>query len=345
MGRAHAQRDAARPEGGAATPAAAARAPAGSRSAAADACGRARAAAPGGQRRRRPARARPAHAADAAKLRKDEPAELADVAEGRADQGRQPLGQGAHGPVAARQRLLSRLRGPAERQPLRGLREGRARRRRGQGRRGPRHARRRRRLPAARRGGPVGRGGRGAGHRPAGARPRGPAGRQRRLRVPDGHRPRLQPVLREAETYFVKHVPAATIVKDVRSLKGILERVQAADDPVANLYIVSHAHPDGTLQFSLDDLDKTPGQLQYEELLDDLGRCVALPKVNRRQIGAWTHVHIKGCASAAASPCSARSARPSAARRGSPRRPTPSTTRAAGRRWRARSSSCRARAS
>ena len=98
---------------------------------------------------------------------------------------------------------------------------------------------------------------------------------------------------RQAEAYFAKHVPTATIIKDVRSLKGILERVQAADDPVANLYIVSHAHPDGTLQFSLDDLDKTPGQLQYEELLDDMGR---LPKVNRRQIGAWTHVHVKGCA-------------------------------------------------
>jgi hypothetical protein len=97
----------------------------------------------------------------------------------------------------------------------------------------------------------------------------------------------------EAEEYFAKHVPGATIVKDVRSLKGIVERVQAADDPVANLYIVSHAHPDGTLQFSLDDLDKTPGQLQYDELLEGMSR---LPKVNRRQIGAWTHVHIKGCA-------------------------------------------------
>jgi hypothetical protein len=99
----------------------------------------------------------------------------------------------------------------------------------------------------------------------------------------------------EAEGYFKQALPNATMVSDVRSLAGVTERVHAGGKPVANLYIVSHAHESGVLQFSLDDLDKTPGQLQYDELADG-NRNGRLETVNAKLIGAWTKIQIKGCA-------------------------------------------------
>jgi hypothetical protein len=99
----------------------------------------------------------------------------------------------------------------------------------------------------------------------------------------------------EAEGYFAQALPQATMVKDVRTLAGIAQHVHGAGKPVANLYIVSHAHESGVLQFSLDDLDKTPGQLQYDELVD-ANKGGRLDKVNPKLIGAWTKIQIKGCA-------------------------------------------------
>jgi hypothetical protein len=99
----------------------------------------------------------------------------------------------------------------------------------------------------------------------------------------------------EAEGYFTQALPNATMIKDVRTLAGITERVHAGGKPVANLYIVSHAHESGVLQFSLDDLDKTPGQLQYDELTD-ANQNGRLADVNPKLIGAWTKIQIKGCA-------------------------------------------------
>ena len=40
-------------------------------------------------------------------------------------------------------------------------------------------------------------------------------------------------------------------LEDVRDLEGINQRINSGGKPVANLIIVSHAHPDGTLQFYL----------------------------------------------------------------------------------------------
>jgi hypothetical protein len=99
----------------------------------------------------------------------------------------------------------------------------------------------------------------------------------------------------EAEGYFTATLPKATIVKNVRTLKGITEHVHGESKPVANLYIVSHAHESGVLQFSLDDLDKTPGQLQYDELTA-AATAGTLVTVNPKLIGAWTKIQIKGCA-------------------------------------------------
>jgi hypothetical protein len=99
----------------------------------------------------------------------------------------------------------------------------------------------------------------------------------------------------EAEGYFSQALPQATLVKNVRTLAGITEHVHNGGKPVANLYIVSHAHESGVLQFSLDDLDKTPGQLQYDELVD-ANKNGRLADVNPKLIGAWTKIQIKGCA-------------------------------------------------
>jgi hypothetical protein len=99
----------------------------------------------------------------------------------------------------------------------------------------------------------------------------------------------------EAEGYFKQALPNATLVTSVRTLAGITAHVHAAGKPVANLYIVSHAHESGVLQFSLDDLDQTPGQLQYDELTD-ANKNGRLEKVNAKLIGAWTKIQIKGCA-------------------------------------------------
>ena len=85
------------------------------------------------------------------------------------------------------------------------------------------------------------------------------------------------------------------MVTDVRTLAGITERVHSGGKPVANLYIVSHAHESGVLQFSLDDLDKTPGQLQYDELAN-ANKSGSLEQTNPKLIGAWTKIQIKGCA-------------------------------------------------
>src|SRR4051794_15256318 len=99
----------------------------------------------------------------------------------------------------------------------------------------------------------------------------------------------------EAQDYFTKLLPQAEMVTDVRTLAGITERVHSGGKPVANLYIVSHAHESGVLQFSLDDLDKTPGQLQYDELAE-ANRTGSLEDTNPKLIGAWTRIQIKGCA-------------------------------------------------
>jgi hypothetical protein len=98
----------------------------------------------------------------------------------------------------------------------------------------------------------------------------------------------------EAKKFFKAEYPSAVMIEDVRDLDGINARINAGNKPVANLYIVSHAHPDGTLQFSLDPADKTPGQVQYSELkaANEKG---SLTKPKPDLVGFWTNVLIRGC--------------------------------------------------
>jgi hypothetical protein len=102
------------------------------------------------------------------------------------------------------------------------------------------------------------------------------------------------PFYTEAKKFFAAKYASAELFDDVRDLDGINRRINDRGKPVANIYIVSHAHPDGTLQFSLDASDPTPGQLEYRELkaANDKG---SLTKPDPKLVGFWTFVHIRGC--------------------------------------------------
>lgn len=98
----------------------------------------------------------------------------------------------------------------------------------------------------------------------------------------------------EAVIYFKKERPGATMIEDVRDLEGINQRINSEDKPVANLIVVSHAHPDGTLQFSLNPADKTARQVQYSEL-KEANEQGSLTQPKADLVGFWTNVSIRGC--------------------------------------------------
>jgi hypothetical protein len=98
----------------------------------------------------------------------------------------------------------------------------------------------------------------------------------------------------EAKKFFKAEYPGAVMIEDVRDLEGINQRINSENKPVANLYIVSHAHPDGTLQFSINPSDKTPGQMQYSELKEANDKN-SLTKPKPDLVGFWTNVMIRGC--------------------------------------------------
>jgi hypothetical protein len=102
------------------------------------------------------------------------------------------------------------------------------------------------------------------------------------------------PFYAEAKAYFRAEYASATMVEDVRDLEGINMRINAGGKPVANLIIVSHAHPDGTVAFSLNKADKTPGQLQYSEL-KEANEKGSLVQPDPELLGFWTNVLIRGC--------------------------------------------------
>jgi hypothetical protein len=64
-------------------------------------------------------------------------------------------------------------------------------------------------------------------------------------------------------------------------------------DPIGRLYIVTHAHEDGTLSFGLNAGD-TDRRLSIGELRNALRSPGALPRVGN-QVDAQTRIHIKGC--------------------------------------------------
>ncbi|MDM0035636.1 DUF4157 domain-containing protein [Variovorax sp. J22P271] len=98
----------------------------------------------------------------------------------------------------------------------------------------------------------------------------------------------------EAKKFFKAEYAGATMVEDVRDLDGINQRINDGGKPVANLIIVSHAHPDGTLQFSLDAKDATPGRVEYAEL-KKANQAGGITPPQPDLVGFWTNVLIRGC--------------------------------------------------
>ncbi|XHX78660.1 MAG: DUF4157 domain-containing protein [Stenomitos frigidus ULC029] len=102
------------------------------------------------------------------------------------------------------------------------------------------------------------------------------------------------PFYAEAKKFFKAEYSNAVMVEDVRTLEGINQRVNDGGKPVANLYIVSHANADGTLSFSLNSTDKTPGQVQYSEI-NEANKGNSLTKPGEKLVGFWTNVMLRGC--------------------------------------------------
>lgn len=105
---------------------------------------------------------------------------------------------------------------------------------------------------------------------------------------------KANPYYAEAKAYFTAQYPNATMIEDVRDLEGINTRINAGGKPVHDLIIVSHAHADGTVAFSLNPSDKTPHQLQYAELKEANNKGT-LVKPDPGLVGSWTNVLIRGC--------------------------------------------------
>lgn len=95
--------------------------------------------------------------------------------------------------------------------------------------------------------------------------------------------------------YWRAHRPNATFVTDRRDLSDLLSWVRAnvrENEPIGELFIVSHANEDGTLSFGLNAADQD-AHLSFSELREALaGR--ALPQLGRR-VDNLTRIHIKGC--------------------------------------------------
>lgn len=112
-------------------------------------------------------------------------------------------------------------------------------------------------------------------------------------------RPRTpNPFYRSALRYFRAQVPGATFVVDQRSMDGVLAWIAGnVQQPIGNIYIVTHANEDGTLSFGLDPADAdhhlTVGELR-SALHPAGGGAGPLPRL-AGQVDAQTRIHIKGC--------------------------------------------------
>ena len=94
--------------------------------------------------------------------------------------------------------------------------------------------------------------------------------------------------------YFTATAPGATIVRDRRSLAAIFAYLREhVNDPIGNLYLVSHASQDGMLSFPLVDGDRDR-KLTYPVLRDAITLHPELFTL-AGQVDAGTTILIKGC--------------------------------------------------
>lgn len=100
-----------------------------------------------------------------------------------------------------------------------------------------------------------------------------------------------------AETYYKTTLPQAKMIKDRRNLEAVLDYVaNTVKEPVASLYIVSHANEDGTLSFPINfaDKDNRTSAAELDAMLHPAKGGSKLTKVGNK-IDAYSKVRIKGC--------------------------------------------------
>lgn len=126
-----------------------------------------------------------------------------------------------------------------------------------------------------------------------------PAPRQDYVFIMGEDSPRTSnPFYRLAERYYRAHLPGATFVINIRNLHDLLDHVAThIQDPIGNLYLVTHANEDGTVSFGLDSAD-ADAHLTVRELREALhpasGSASRLPAVSGK-IDDQTRIRIKGC--------------------------------------------------
>jgi hypothetical protein len=99
-----------------------------------------------------------------------------------------------------------------------------------------------------------------------------------------------------AENYYRARIPGATFVRNRRTLVGVLETIGALEEPAGEIYLVTHAAEDGSLQFGL----RTAGpreRVSVQDLREALHPAAGpslLPKVGKG-VDARTRIHVKVC--------------------------------------------------
>ncbi|HEX5208425.1 MAG TPA: DUF4157 domain-containing protein [Steroidobacteraceae bacterium] len=105
---------------------------------------------------------------------------------------------------------------------------------------------------------------------------------------------KANPFYAKAKEYFKAEYPSAVMIEDVRDLEGINARINQEGKPVNDLIIVSHAHADGTLQFSLSPTLGRPGKVEFAAL-KEANQKHSLVAPDPNLVGSWTNVLIRGC--------------------------------------------------
>ncbi len=111
-------------------------------------------------------------------------------------------------------------------------------------------------------------------------------------------KPYAEPVYRIAERYYRAHIRNAIVCHASTQFERLLNYISNnVNQPIGDLYIISHANEDGTLGFALNRVD-ADARLDVRELRTALhpagGGAGNLPQLGN-QIDAQTRILIKGC--------------------------------------------------
>jgi hypothetical protein len=92
-----------------------------------------------------------------------------------------------------------------------------------------------------------------------------------------------------ATKYYRSQLSKAQVVTKARSLPAVIDYLNKLGTPVGNLYIVTHASPDGTLSFT------RRSRVSYGQLRSALEKPTTVFNLDEGIIDKNTTIHIKGC--------------------------------------------------